>query len=92
MLSAPIPTVTPIMLKPNGPIVPNSSPINTIFSIEGKGLKLHTAQDVQSIIADLAAIPNLAEIRLSGNTFGVEAGVSLAAALKGRQGLKVFGF
>lgn len=62
---------------------------NTVFSIEGKGLKLNTAEDVKEFVETIAQMTDLQVIRLSGNTFGVEASEALAAALKPKTTLKV---
>ncbi|OAD72355.1 hypothetical protein PHYBLDRAFT_88673, partial [Phycomyces blakesleeanus NRRL 1555(-)] len=62
---------------------------NTVFSIEGKGLKLNTAEDVKLFCDTISRMDNLQKIILSGNTIGVEAGKALAAALSTRKTLKV---
>jgi hypothetical protein len=62
---------------------------NTVFSIEGKGLKLNTAEDVQPFVDTILQMDDLQEIRLSGNTIGVEAGKALASALQSRKNIKV---
>ena len=58
-------------------------------SIEGKGLKLNTAADVEQICNDIKALEGLTEIRLSGNTFGVEAAQAIAKALATQEKLSV---
>lgn len=60
-----------------------------VFSIEGKSLKLNTAQDVAVYVQELASCTDLTEIRLSGNTIGVEAARALAGALKDKSQLRV---
>jgi Ran GTPase-activating protein 1 len=62
---------------------------NTIFSIVGKGLKLNTSDDVKAFVDTIAQMDDLKEIRLGGNTIGVEAGQALADILKTRSTLKV---
>jgi Ran GTPase-activating protein 1 len=62
---------------------------NTIFSIVGKGLKLNTSDDVKVFVDTIAQMDDLKEIRLGGNTIGVEAGQALADILKTRSTLKV---
>lgn len=62
---------------------------NTVFSIEGKGLKLNTAEDVQPFVDTIVQMDDLQEIRMSGNTIGVEAGKALASALQSRKNIKV---
>lgn len=59
------------------------------FSIAGKTLKLDSAQDVEFLISELDQIPNLKEIKLSGNTLGVEAAKAIAGALKNKPELSV---
>ncbi|CAO3587225.1 unnamed protein product [Absidia cylindrospora] len=62
---------------------------NTVFSIVGKGLKLNTSDDVKEFVDTIVQMDELKEIRLGGNTIGVEAGEALADALKSRSTLKV---
>ncbi|KAJ3228417.1 hypothetical protein HDU81_006181 [Chytriomyces hyalinus] len=61
------------------------------YSLEGRVLKLNTAADAASIVADLNAIADqaLEEIVFSGNTFGVEAAKVVAAALRSKVSLKI---
>ncbi|KAF7724155.1 hypothetical protein EC973_001280 [Apophysomyces ossiformis] len=61
---------------------------NTVFSIEGSGLKLNTADDVKDFVDAILQMDDLQVIRLSGNTIGVEASQALADALKTRISLK----
>ncbi len=60
-----------------------------VFSIEGKGLKLDTAEDVQEFVNSIQEIKNLEKAILSGNTFGVEAAQTIAEALKGKKTIRV---
>ena len=60
-----------------------------VFSIEGKGLKLDTAEDVEEFVNSILEIENLEQVTLSGNTFGVEAAQAIAEALKGKNTIKV---
>ncbi|KAJ1918764.1 Ran GAP Rna1 [Mycoemilia scoparia] len=64
-------------------------PADRVFSIEGRGLKLTTAQDVQEWVDAIRNFDNLEEIRLNGNTIGAEAAEALGAALKEKTTLKV---
>ncbi|KAF4512525.1 hypothetical protein G6O67_001653 [Ophiocordyceps sinensis] len=59
-----------------------------VFSIEGKGLKLDTAADLEAHIADLRA-RDVEEVRLLGNTLGVEACKLLGDVLATKTNLKV---
>jgi Ran GTPase-activating protein 1 len=59
-----------------------------MFSIAGQTLKLNSAQDVHEITSQIKDIQGLEEIKLSGNTLGVEAAQSIAEALKNKN-LKV---
>lgn len=69
-------------------VMTDSTP-NTVFSIEGKGLKLNTADDVKEFVEAIVQMEDLEVIRLSGNTIGVEAAQALAGALKSKKTLKV---
>ncbi|KAE8145324.1 hypothetical protein BDV25DRAFT_164955 [Aspergillus avenaceus] len=60
-----------------------------IFSLEGKGLKLDTAEDVEAHIKPLLESTDYTEIRLGGNTFGVTACERLAAAFSPQKNLEV---
>lgn len=60
-----------------------------IFTLEGKGLKLDTAADVEPHIASLRAMEDVEEVRLLGNTLGVEACEALGALLETKKTLKV---
>lgn len=60
-----------------------------IFSLEGKGLKLDTAQDVEAHIADLRAMDDVEEVRLLGNTLGVGACKLLGEVLATKKSLRV---
>ncbi|KAG8936486.1 hypothetical protein FRC03_002485 [Tulasnella sp. 419] len=63
-----------------------------VFSLQGQGLKFDTKSDIEPYLEKLRAIDGLEEVHLGGNTFGVEACVALADALKGNQTLKVADF
>jgi Ran GTPase-activating protein 1 len=60
-----------------------------IFSLEGKGLKLDTAADVEAHIKPLREMENVEEIRLHGNTLGVEACNTLGEVLETKKTLQV---
>ncbi|KAI9094607.1 hypothetical protein DFS34DRAFT_716600 [Phlyctochytrium arcticum] len=62
---------------------------SVVYSLEGRTLKLDTAADVQQYVDEIKAKKGLTEIRLSGNTFGVEAGRAIAAALKDHHELRI---
>lgn len=51
--------------------------------------KFTTVDHVATIVEQIRSIEGLEEIRLSGNTFGVEAALAIAAALKDQAQLKV---
>jgi Ran GTPase-activating protein 1 len=59
-----------------------------VFSLEGKGLKLDTAADVEAHIAPLRE-NDVEEVRLLGNTLGVEACKLLGEVLATKKNLKV---
>jgi len=60
-----------------------------VFSIEGRGLKLDAASDVQPFVEELEKLENVTDIRLSGNTFNVEAATALAAAIAKHRTIQV---
>ncbi|KAF9101866.1 hypothetical protein BGX27_011295, partial [Mortierella sp. AM989] len=64
----------------------------TTFTIEGRGLKLESAADVQEFIDTIEKMDELEDVILSGNTFGVEACRALAAALAKKPLLKLANF
>ncbi|KZS95847.1 Ran GTPase activator [Sistotremastrum niveocremeum HHB9708] len=65
---------------------------STIFSIQGKGLKLDTRADVETHLKDLYAMPDVEEVHMGGNTLGVEACQTIAEILKKATKLKVADF
>ncbi|KAI9657195.1 MAG: hypothetical protein M1829_006941 [Trizodia sp. TS-e1964] len=60
-----------------------------IFSLEGLGLKLETAADVESHIKDLRNNNLVEEVRLGGNTLGIEACKAIAEVLAHKNTLKL---
>jgi len=60
-----------------------------IFSLEGKGLKLDTAEDLEPHIAALRALDDVEEVRLLGNTLGIGACKLLGEVLATKQTLRV---
>jgi Ran GTPase-activating protein 1 len=62
---------------------------NKIWSLEGKALKLTTAEDIEAHIKDLRENDDVEEIRLLGNTLGIGASEALAEVLKGKKNLQV---
>ncbi|CAN9323535.1 unnamed protein product [Alternaria alternata] len=60
-----------------------------IFSIEGKGLKLTTAEDIEPHIQDLKSNDDVEEIKFLGNTLGIGASEALAKVLEGKKSLQV---
>lgn len=62
---------------------------NKIFSLEGKGLKLDTAQDIELHIKDLKGNNDVEEVRLLGNTLGIGASEALAKVLETKKKLQV---
>ncbi|KAH8179942.1 ran GTPase-activating protein 1 [Sarocladium implicatum] len=60
-----------------------------VFSLESKGLKLDTAEDLEPHIADLRASEDIEEVRLLGNTLGVGACKLLGEILSTKKTLKV---
>lgn len=60
-----------------------------LFTLEGKGLKLDTAADVEPHIKSLRSMSDVEEIRLQGNTLGVEACKVLGEVLETKKTLQV---
>lgn len=60
-----------------------------VFSLEGKGLKFDTTEDIESHIKSLTESTDFTEVRLGGNTFGVAASERLAAVLSTQKNLQV---
>lgn len=60
-----------------------------IFSLEGKALKLDTAADVEPHVKALREMQDVEEVRLEGNTIGIEAAAALADVLKSKKTLQV---
>ncbi|OAA68462.1 ran GTPase activating protein 1 [Niveomyces insectorum RCEF 264] len=60
-----------------------------VFSLEGKGLKLDTAADLEPHIAELLTADDIEEVRLLGNTFGVGACKRLGEVLATKKNLQV---
>ncbi|KIW07765.1 uncharacterized protein PV09_01693 [Verruconis gallopava] len=60
-----------------------------IFSLEGKSLKLDSAEDIRPHIEALKNNDNVEEVRFQGNTLGVGACEALAEVLKTKKDLKV---
>jgi Ran GTPase-activating protein 1 len=60
-----------------------------IFSLEGKGLKLDSAADVEAHIKPLREMQDVEEVRLLGNTLGVEACRVLGEVLETKKTLQV---
>jgi Ran GTPase-activating protein 1 len=65
------------------------APNTKIFSLEGKGLKLDTKEDVEMHIKTLREMQDVEEIRLLGNTLGVEACKVLGEVLETKKTLQV---
>jgi len=60
-----------------------------VFSLEGKGLKLDTAEDIESHIKPLVENADYNEIRFGGNTLGVGASERLAAVIVTQKSLEI---
>lgn len=59
------------------------------FSLEGKGLKLDTAEDIEPHIKPLQDATDIEEVHLLGNTLGIGASEALAKALESQKNLEV---
>lgn len=60
-----------------------------IFSLEGKGLKLDSAADIDPHIQALKENENVEEVRFLGNTLGIGASEALAKVLESKKKLQV---
>ena len=60
-----------------------------LFSLEGRALKLDTLASIEPYLKDLHAVQQLEEVRLDGNTLGVEACAAVGEALSTQQSLRV---
>ncbi|KAK4673122.1 Ran GAP Rna1 [Podospora pseudopauciseta] len=65
------------------------APTTKVFSLEGKGLKLDTAEDLEPHIAELRAMEDVEEVHLLGNTLGVGACKLLGEVLATKKTLRV---
>lgn len=60
-----------------------------VFSLEGKSLKLDTAEDLEPHVAKLKEIDDVEEVKVLGNTLGVGACKRLGEILALKKSLKV---
>lgn len=60
-----------------------------VFSLEGKGIKFNTAEDVEPHIKALREMEDVEEVRLQGNTVGIEAAAAFADVLRTKKTLQV---
>ncbi|KAF2277513.1 RNI-like protein [Westerdykella ornata] len=60
-----------------------------VFSLEGRGLKLDTAEDIEPYIKSLRENDDVEEVHLLGNTLGIGASEALAKVLETKKKLKV---
>lgn len=60
-----------------------------IFSLEGKSLKLDTAEDIEPHIKALKENNDVEEVRFLGNTIGIGASEALAKVLETKKKLQV---
>ncbi|KAF2750780.1 RNI-like protein [Sporormia fimetaria CBS 119925] len=63
-----------------------------VFSLEGKSLKLDTAEDIEPHIKALRENDDVEEVRFLGNTLGIGASEALAKVLEGKKKLQVANF
>jgi len=62
---------------------------STVYSLEGKNLKLTSREDIEQYIKEINEIEDLQEIHLGGNTLGVGACQALGDVLKTKKNLRV---
>lgn len=60
-----------------------------IFSLQGKSLKLDTAEDIEPHIQALKDNEDVEEVRFLGNTLGIGASEALAKVLETKKKLQV---
>ena len=60
-----------------------------LFSLQGRALKLDTLESIEPYLEELHEVVELEEVRLDGNTLGVEACAGLASALSTKSTLRV---
>lgn len=60
-----------------------------VFSLEGKALKLDSAEDLDAHIAALVSMDNVEEVRFLGNTLGIGACKRLGEVLSTKKSLQV---
>lgn len=60
-----------------------------LFTLEGRGLKLDTAADIEPHLKPLVESQDVEEARFQGNTLGVEACEALGKVLESKKSLKV---
>jgi Ran GTPase-activating protein 1 len=65
------------------------APSLKVFTLEGKGLKLDSAADVEAHIKPLREMEDVEEVRLLGNTLGVDACKVLGEVLETKKSLEV---
>ncbi|KAL2260723.1 hypothetical protein VTK26DRAFT_5205 [Humicola hyalothermophila] len=65
------------------------APSTKIFSLEGRGLKLDTAEDLDAHIAELRAMDDVEEVRMLGNTLGIGACKRLGEVLATKKTLRI---
>jgi Ran GTPase-activating protein (RanGAP) involved in mRNA processing and transport len=61
-----------------------------VFSLEGKGLKLDSAADVEAHIKPLREMKDVEEVKFLGNTLGVEACKVIGEILETKKSLQVW--
>lgn len=62
---------------------------SSVFSLEGRGLKLESAADIEPHLQPLRDNLKVEEVRLGGNSLGVEACKALAELLQTKETLRV---
>jgi Ran GTPase-activating protein 1 len=63
-----------------------------LFSLEGRGLKLDTAEDIAPHIESLKGNDEVEEVRFLGNTLGIGACEAIAEVLKTKKNLQIANF
>lgn len=68
---------------------PKMTVSNKVFSLEGKSLKLTSAEDLEPHIKELRDMEDVEEVRLLGNTLGIGACKLLGEILSTKKNLRV---
>ena len=63
--------------------------IKKVFSLDGQGLKMTTAEDLEPHIKELREMEDVDEVKITGNTLGIGACKLLGEVLSTKKNLRV---